>query len=128
VPSGPGIGRIAPGHRIWLHVDGVRMFGPGVYELLGHVADAGSLQQAAKLMEMSYTKAWHMLRQTEQHLGLQLVERQAGGVAGGGSSLTPTGRELIERFTRFMAETDEAMGAAFERAFGDWLAPGPPED
>ena len=39
VPSGSGVGRIAPGHRIWLHVDGVRMFGPGMHELLGHVAD-----------------------------------------------------------------------------------------
>jgi len=127
LPVGPGIDRLAPGHRIWLHVDGVRLFGPGMYELLGHVAETGSLHQAAKLMGMSYTKAWHLLRQTEEHLGLQLVERQVGGVSGGGSSLTPTGRELVERFAAFMAETDEAMDAAFENAFGDWLSPEPPE-
>ena len=126
VPSGSGVGRIAPGHRIWLHVDGVRMFGPGMHELLGHVADTGSLHQAAKLMGMSYTKAWHLLRQTEEHLGLRLVDRQIGGHSGGGSTLTPMGRELVDRFAAFMAGTDEAMDAAFERAFGDWLPPGTP--
>ncbi len=122
--QGPGVGRIEPGYRIWLHVDGARAFGPGMHELLGHVADTGSLHQAAKLMGMSYTKAWHLLRQTEEHLGWQLVERQVGGVSGGGSTLTAMGRDLVDRFAAFMADTDEAMDAAFERAFGDGLPRG----
>ena len=91
VPSGPGVGDITPGYRIWLHVDGVRMFGPGTHELLRHVEDTGSLHRAAKLMGMSYTKAWHLLRKTEEHLGWPLVERHVGGAAGGGTSLTRTG-------------------------------------
>ena len=128
VPTGPGVGRIEPGYRIWLHVDGARAFGPGMHELLGHIADTGSLHQAAKLMGMSYTKAWHLLRQTEEHLGWQLVERQVGGVSGGGSTLTAMGRDLVDRFAAFMADTDEAMDAAFERAFGDWPSPGTPGD
>ena len=69
MPAGPGVGAISPGYRIWLHVDGVRMFGPGTHELLRHVEGTGSLHQAAKLMGMSYTKAWHLLRETEEHLG-----------------------------------------------------------
>ena len=60
---------MTPGYRIWLHVDGVRMFGPGTHELLRHVDETGSLHRAAKLMGMSYTKAWHLLRETEEHLG-----------------------------------------------------------
>lgn len=122
VPAGPGVGAITPGHRIWLHVDGVRMFGPGTHELLRHVDDTGSLHQAAKLMGMSYTKAWQLLRKTEEHLGLTLVERRVGGVTGGGTYLTPRGRDLLERFDRFMAATDAAMRDAFASAFGDWPA------
>jgi molybdate transport system regulatory protein len=120
VPSGAGVGSISPGYRIWLHVDGVLMFGPGMHELLGRVATTGSLHKACKQMGMSYTKAWHLLRETEEHLGRKLVDRQVGGASGGGTSLTPVGRELVERFAVFMAETDAAMQTAFERSFGDW--------
>ncbi len=120
IPAGPGMGDVSPGYRIWLHVDGVRMFGPGTHELLHHVASTGSLHQAAKLMGMSYTKAWHLLRKTEEHLGWALVERHVGGPSGGGTSLTPRGRDLLRRFELFMQETDESMSRAFEETFGDW--------
>lgn len=127
MPSGPGFGTITPGYRIWLHVDGVRMFGPGTHELLRHVEGTGSLHQAAKLMGMSYTKAWQLLRKTEEHLGLALVERHVGGATGGGTSLTVRGRDLLDRFEHFMTETDAAMQDAFEAAFGDWTSPQEPE-
>lgn len=120
VPCGGRAGEIAPGRRIWLHVGGVRMFGPGTHELLHHVAATGSLHQAAQLMDMSYTKAWRLLRKTEEHLGGRLLERQVGGAAGGGSSLTPMGRELVRRFDAFLSETDAAMLSAFDRAFAGW--------
>jgi molybdate transport system regulatory protein len=127
VPSGPGVGAITPGYRIWLHVDGVRMFGPGTHELLRHVDETGSLHSAAKLMGMSYSKAWTLLRKTEEHLGWPLVERHVGGAAGGGTSLTKTGRDLLQRFDHFMAQTDAAMQDAFEAAFGDWTSPREPQ-
>jgi molybdate transport system regulatory protein len=120
VPAGPGSGDISPGYRIWLHVDGVRMFGPGTHELLHEVADSGSLHQAAKKIGMSYTKAWHLLRETEEHLGWTLVERRVGGSSGGGTSLTPRGHDLLRRFDQFVEETDTAMRAAFERSFDGW--------
>jgi molybdate transport system regulatory protein len=103
------------------------MFGPGTHERLRHVEDTGSLHQAAKLMGMSYTKAWTLLRKTEEHLGWPLVERHVGGAAGGGTSLTRGGLDLLQRFETFMAETDAAMLEAFEAAFGDWSAPEDPE-
>lgn len=128
MPAGPGVGDIAPGYRIWLQLDGARMFGPGTYELLHHVGVTGSLHQAAKLMNMSYTKAWHLLRETEEHLGWALVERHVGGASGGGTSLTPRGRDLLHRFERFMDATDSAMGDAFDRAFGGWVTSPSSED
>lgn len=120
MPAGPDAGDIAPGYRIWLQLEGVRMFGPGTHELLHHVAVTGSLHQAAKLMGMSYTKAWNLLRETEEHLGLALVDRHVGGASGGGTSLTPRGSDLLCRFEQFMTETDTAMRQAFDRAFGGW--------
>jgi molybdate transport system regulatory protein len=102
------------------------MFGPGTHELLVHVAETGSLQQAAKLMGMSYTKAWHLLGQTEEHLGFKLVERHVGGASGGGSSLTPEGAALLERFEAFVYEAGQAVRAAFDEAFAAWPSAEPP--
>jgi molybdate transport system regulatory protein len=120
MPSGSGLGEISPGYRIWLHVDGVRMFGPGTHALLHNVAETGSLHQAAKLLGMSYTKAWHLLRETEEHLGWALVERRVGGPAGGGASLTARGWDLLERFERFLEKTDTALQETFDEAFAGW--------
>lgn len=120
LPAGPGVGEITPGYRIWLHVDGVRMFGPGTHALLRHVAETGSLHRAAKLIGMSYTKAWHLLRETEEHLGFPLVERRVGGQAGGGTSLTPRGSDLLERFERFLELSGAALQEAFDDAFDAW--------
>ena len=125
VPAGPGVGSVSPGYRIWLHVDGVRMFGPGTHELLRHVEDTGSLHQAAKTHG-------HVV-----HQGLAPAPRDRGAprlgrwssaawavATGGGTSLTKRGRDLLQRFEKFMAETDAAMLEAFDAAFGDWsLAP-----
>lgn len=120
VPAGDEPRAIAPGYRVWLHVDGVQMFGPGMHELLRRVEETGSLHQAAKLMGMSYTKAWHYVRRTEEHLGWRLLARQTGGAFGGGSSLTPMGRELVRRFDAFLSQADDALRVAFDRAFSDW--------
>lgn len=128
VPTEGERGRITPGYRVWLHVDGVRMFGPGTYALLRQVSATGSLHQAAKHLGMSYTKAWHLLRETEEHLGWPLVACHVGGALGGGSSLTPKGRELVERFEAFMDQTDDAIQDAFRAAFGDWLSGQLPEE
>jgi molybdate transport system regulatory protein len=120
VPAHPGVGDVAPGYRIWLQREGVRMFGPGTRELLHQVAVSGSLHQAAKLMGMSYSKAWNLLRETEEHLGLALVDRHVGGASGGGTSLTSLGYDFLRRFDQFVAETDTGMRKAFDTAFDGW--------
>ena len=60
-------------------------------------------------MGMSYTKAWHYVRRTEEHLGWRLLARQTGGPFGGGSSLTPMGRELVRRFEPDVAILDPEL-------------------
>jgi molybdate transport repressor ModE-like protein len=40
---------------------------------------------------MSYTKAWHTLAAAEERLSFALLERQAGGTLGGGSTLSASG-------------------------------------
>ena len=47
-----------------------RFFGPGVCELLEKIRETGSIQAAAARMEMSYTKAWKILKRAEKEMGV----------------------------------------------------------
>jgi molybdate transport system regulatory protein len=111
--------KVRPAQRVWLQEDGVRMFGPGPHELLRRVEQTGSLNQAAKDMAMSYSKAWRVMHQVERRLGVTLFEARAGGPGGGGSCLTDQGRLLMQRFEAFTREADDVVEALFDKHFGD---------
>ena len=112
-------GRVRPGQRIWLHDGETPLFGSDTYELLAGVAEIGSLRQAAKRLGVSYSKAWHLVHDAEDQLGVQLFERRIGGSCGGGSVLTADGRELAERYGALLAAADRQLDELFERYFGD---------
>jgi molybdate transport system regulatory protein len=111
--------RIRAGHRVFFHEQGEPLFGPGTFDLLVLVDETGSLHQAAKLMGMSYNKAWRAMRQAEDHLGLKLLARRTGGPDGGGSVLTEDGMRLMERFRAFLDEADADLARLYQKYFGD---------
>jgi len=113
-----GAPRIQAAHLVFFHEQGERVFGPGVCDLLVLVGETGSLLQAAKTMGMSYSKAWRVMRRAEEHLGMDLLSRQTGGPAGGGSTLTPAGRDLAERFSAFTGEADAELDRLYRKYFG----------
>jgi molybdate transport system regulatory protein len=120
--------RIRAGHRVFFHEQGEPLFGPGTFDLLVLVDETGSLHQAAKLMGMSYNKAWRAMRQAEDHLGLKLMTRRTGGSDGGGSVLTEDGYRLMERFRAFLDEADADLARLYQKYFGDasFAQPAPP--
>jgi molybdate transport system regulatory protein len=69
-------------------------------------------------MGMSYSKAWRVMRRAEEHLGIDLLSRQTGGPDGGGSTLTPDGRDLVERFGAFTGEADAELDRLYLTHFG----------
>ncbi len=83
------------GYKVWLDNNG-KAFGDGPYALLRRVEKMGSLHQAAKQMGMSYSKAWRLIRTLEERLGFALLERKVGGPSGGGSQVTPQGKDSHE--------------------------------
>jgi molybdate transport system regulatory protein len=58
----------------------------------------GSIQAAAKDLKMSYRALWGRITATEKRMGRQLLTRNIGGAAGGGSQLTPFAKILLENF------------------------------
>lgn len=80
---------------------GQKFFGEGPARLLNGVEETGSLRAAAASMGMAYTKALRILKDAENALGFPLTIRAAGGRNGGGSCLTPEGKEWLNRYESY---------------------------
>ena len=78
-----------------------KFFGEGPARLLRRIEDTGSLRAAAISMNMAYTKALKVLKNAEAALGFPLTARTTGGKDGGGSQLTPEGKEWITRYEAY---------------------------
>ena len=96
-----------------------RLFGPGMVTLLREVDRTGSLQKAAKSMNMAYSKAWKMLKGAEKEWGFALTNRETGGKDGGGSTLTPQAERLIQAYEDFKKDATDHMDQLFAQYFSE---------
>ena len=78
-----------------------KFFGEGPARLLHAVEEHGSLRTAALSMNMAYTKALKMIKNAGSALGFPLTTRTTGGKTGGGSQLTPEGKEWLIRYESY---------------------------
>ncbi len=86
------------------------------FRLLFEIEREQSIVTAAKNMNISYRKAWGLLRDIEFVLGFSLVDKKRGGKAGGRTTFTPEGKLLLEAFTTMKTEL-EASGKETIRSF-----------
>ena len=91
---------------------GEKVIGPRFVRLLEEIRARGSVRQAALELGIGYRHAIAWVRRAEQALGRPLVVRRTGGVAGGGSGVTPEGVALIRTYGRI----SKAIGKVVERA------------
>lgn len=103
-------------YKIWLETEG-KAFGEGPCDILMKIEKHGSLKGAAEEMGMSYSHAWNLIKRLEGRLGFALLNSKAGGVSGGGTSLTPEARELIKRYRAFMTEAGNVLEQIFTKYF-----------
>ena len=91
--------------------------GKGIVSIMMLVQQGSSLRAACAQMGLSYSKAWRLLKSAEADLGIPLLDTQKGGTKRAGSTLTPQGEELLDRYLAFEKEAREAVFAAFEKHF-----------
>lgn len=84
--------------RIWVELDGEEFLGEGKIQLLNAINETGSLSKAAKLMKISYKKAWHLLDAVNKSSKEPVIVISIGGKGGGGTELTAYGKSLIGVF------------------------------
>lgn len=104
-------------YKVWLETTG-KAFGEGPYNILKWVETLGSLNKAAKEMNMSYSQAWKLIRSLEKRLGFKLLDREVGGSSGGGSYLTPEAKKLMQQYEMFSREVDDVLQKVFKKYFG----------
>ncbi len=104
-------------YKVWLDNNG-KAFGEGPYRILKQIEKAGSLHQAAIDLSISYRKAWTVLQNAEKKLGFALIDRKVGGVSGGGSQITSSGRKFLKSYEKFRAEIERVLEKTFQKHFG----------
>ena len=84
--------------RIWIEHDDKVLLGKGRISLLKAIEETGSLSKAAKSMNLSYKKAWHLVDSINRASKNPVTINSIGGKGGGGSELTDYGKSLISAF------------------------------
>lgn len=69
--------------------------GPGKVDLLALVGETGSIREAAERMDMSYMRAWTLIKTINACFRKPLVEAVRGGKSGGGARLTEMGHAAL---------------------------------
>ncbi|MBS6517041.1 MAG: EF2563 family selenium-dependent molybdenum hydroxylase system protein [Clostridium sp.] len=100
---------------------GKKAFGPGAASLLEGVARLGSLRKSAADMEMSYSKAWAIIKNCEEELGVSLLDKKIGGKGGGGAALTREAENLLKRYREFEREAKSELDALGGQYFPEYI-------
>lgn len=98
-----------------------KCFGPGVAQLLHAVQKLHSLRAAALSMDMAYSKAWTIIKNSEKALGFSLLDSTTGGKGGGGAALTPEGARLLRAYDTFCSRLHDAADELFQEEFAPFL-------
>jgi molybdate transport system regulatory protein len=72
--------------------------GPGKANLLKAIHKTGSISEAAKILGMSYMRAWELLQTMNRCFRKPLISALRGGQRKGGTKLTPTGILVLKMY------------------------------
>jgi molybdate transport system regulatory protein len=105
---------IRPRIRITGENDTIVM-GPGKADLLDAIGRTGSIRAAAEELEMSYMRAWSLVRTMNAAFRSPLVEKERGGSAQGGAQLTDRGKEVLRLYREMERNAGRAIRSEWQR-------------
>lgn len=93
----------------------IKAIGPGKIELLEAIEASKSIAAAAKSLGMSYRRAWLLVDELNRALNAPAVSTATGGVHGGGTELTETGRMVVALYRRIEQRALKACKADIDK-------------
>jgi molybdate transport system regulatory protein len=104
--------------KVWIDDElGNVIFGGGRVRMLEAIERLGSMNKAAKELNMSYRALWGRIRSTEERIGAKVLDAKPGGGKHCGSSLTPTGKKLLMNYKRLRERIIEVADEEFKKVF-----------
>jgi len=95
--------------RFRVHIKHAVAIGPGKADVLQGIAETGSMAETGRRMGMSYQRVWALVRAMNGDFVQPLVDKQRGGVAGGGAMLTPTGKQVLTIYRAIERDAQRAV-------------------
>lgn len=102
------------GVRLRIDIGSDCSIGPGKIALLEQIERCGSLSQAARILKMSYRRAWLLLEDLNRTLGQPVTTASIGGAGGGGAKITPFGRHVVAAFRQIELAANTAAAQQLE--------------
>lgn len=90
------------------------ILGPGKIDLLRLVGETHSIAAAGRALGIPYKRAWQLVESLNKGFGRPVVITVIGGKGGGGTSLTPLGQELLNRYTALEQRINAESAAELE--------------
>ena len=78
--------------------------GPGKIKLINAIGTEGSISGAARIVGMSYRRAWNLVDSINQDFSTQIIITSSGGKGGGGAIVSDVGLEIIKRYQEIEAK------------------------
>ena len=104
--------------KVWIDDDhGNVIFGGGREHMLEAIERLGSMNKAAKELNMSYRALWGRIKSTEERLGKQVLVTKPGGGKDCGSALTPAGKSLLKNYKRLKERIIKVADQEFAKIF-----------
>ena len=104
--------------KVWIDDEhGNVIFGSGRVRMLEAIDRLGSMNKAAKELNMSYRALWGRIKSTEDRMGTAVVKTKAGGGKDCGSCLTDTGRDLLKNYKLLRSHVLKAADEEFQKIF-----------
>jgi molybdate transport system regulatory protein len=107
------VNELKPRLRV-LHGEEIAL-GPGKVALLEEIGRTGTIAEAARLLGMSYTRAWHLVQTMNACFKEPLVQTLRGGTGRGHAGLTETGRAVLDLYHRMEEESLRAAGESWRK-------------
>ena len=89
--------------------------GPGKVELLALVLETGSLKEAARRLDMSYMRAWKLVKTMNGCFREPILIAERGGKTGGGMTVTKTGREALALYQAMEASAIKSTAGSWRK-------------
>ena len=89
--------------------------GPGKVELLALLVKTGSLNEAARRLDMSYMRAWTLVNTMNECFRDPVVVAERGGKNGGGMKVTETGRRALTLYQEMESAAIDSSAASWRR-------------